>query len=166
MHKFRKLTKNRDYIKSSVFGIEDSLVSTTGVIAGVAAASSDQKIVIVAGLVTIAVEAVSMAAGEFISEETEVEMTPQDKTSPVLSGLVMFVSYFVAGFIPMLPVLLFPLPYSVYLAIIAALIGLFILGLIKGRLTKSGLIKSGIKVALVGGIATALGIAVGLIFKV
>ncbi len=166
MHKLRKLVKNRDYIKSSVFGIEDSLVSTTGVIAGVAVASNDQKIVIVAGLVTIAVEAVSMAAGEFISEETEIEMAPKDKTSPIISGGIMFISYFVAGFIPLLPILLFPLPQSIYFSVIAALIGLFCLGLLKGKFTKKNLIKSGIQVAVVGGIATALGILVGIVFKV
>lgn len=165
MHKLRKYIKNRDYVKSSVFGIEDSLVSTTGVIAGVAAASADEKIVIVAGLVTIVVEAVSMAAGEFISEETEIEMNPKDKTNPILSGVIMFFSYFVAGFIPLLPILLFELPYSVYLTVAFALIGLFLLGLLKGKLTKTNLLKSGLKVAVVGGIATALGIAVGIMLK-
>lgn len=166
MHQLRKLAKNRSYVKSSIFGIEDSLVSTTGVIAGVVAASANQKIAIVTGLVTITVEAVSMAAGEFISEETGVEMDSEDKTSPILSGLIMFVSYFIAGLIPLLPVLIFPLPLAIYLSVVAALAGLFVLGIIKGKITKSNLFKSGVKVVLVGGIATGLGILVGLIFRV
>lgn len=166
MHKIHKLLKNRDYVKSSVFGIEDSLVSTTGVIAGVAAASSNQQFVITAGLVAIAVEAVSMAAGEFISEEAEVELDPHNKANPVLSGTIMLFSYLLAGFVPLLPVLFFALPYSIYLSIFAAITGLFVLGMLKGQLTKKGILKSGLKVAIVGGIATTLGVIIGIIFKV
>ncbi|MDP4038692.1 MAG: VIT1/CCC1 transporter family protein [bacterium] len=156
-----------DYIHSSVFGIEDSLVSTTGLIAGVAVASGDKNFVIMAGLIAIVVESASMAAGEFISEETEVDLSfGKRQTNPILSGLIMFISYFLAGFVPLLPIILFVLPLSLYFSIIAAAIGLFILGAIKGKLTRKSLVKSGIKVLIVGGIAAILGITVGIIFKV
>lgn len=166
MEEIRKLSKNHSYVKSSIFGIEDSLVSTTGVIAGIAVASGDQEIILVAGLVTIVVEAVSMAAGEFISEEARIEMTPRSKTSSILSGVIMFISYFIAGFIPLLPILLFPLPQSVLYSVGFAFIGLFALGLMMGKLTKASLLKSGLKVMLVGGVATILGVIVGMIFKI
>jgi VIT1/CCC1 family predicted Fe2+/Mn2+ transporter len=107
-----------------------------------------------------------MAVGEFISEETEVEMSPRNKTNPIISGGLMFASYFGAGFIPLLPIVLFSLPQSIYFSVIVALIGLFCLGLLKGKLTSKSLMKSGVQVAVVGGIATALGILVGIVFKV
>ncbi len=167
MHKIRRHKLSKDYVKSAVFGIEDSLVSTTGLIAGVAVASSDKKFVIIAGLIAIAVEAVSMAAGEFISEETEVDLEKgNDKANPIKSGAIMFVAYFLSGLIPIIPIILFPLPQSVYISVAAALVGLFILGVIKGRITKRGLVRSGMTVLVVGGVATAIGIAVGVIFRI
>ena len=164
MESLRKL--NSHYIRSSVFGVEDSLVSTTGLIAGVVVGSASQHFVILAGIVAIAVEAVSMAAGEFISEETEHDMElGGQKENPMIAGLIMFVSYFLAGFVPLLPIIFLPLPQALYVSIVAAAVGLFVLGLIKGDLTKKHLIRSGFKVLTIGGIATAIGIVVGIFFR-
>lgn len=154
-----------DYVRSSFFGIEDSLVSTTGLIAGVAVGSHDTKFVILAGLVGIAVEAVSMGAGEFLSEETEHDMDKNDKASPLIGGLIMLVSYFLAGLIPLLPIIFLDPSISLQVSIAAALIGLFVLGLAKGKLTGKDMLKSALKVLVVGGIAAGIGIAVGIMLR-
>lgn len=167
MNDAKLLNKRRHYIRSSVFGIEDSLVSTTGLIAGVAVAASDKKFVIIAGVIAIAVEAISMAAGEFISEDTESDLsTERIKPNSILSGFIMFVSYFLAGLIPIIPIILFPLPQSVYISITVAILSLFVLGVVKGKITRQSLIKSGLMVMIVGGVATAIGIIVGILFKI
>lgn len=57
-----------------VFGLEDSLVSTLGATAGVAVGSGDRYVVILAGLVLVAVEAVSMAAGSYLSTKSAEEI--------------------------------------------------------------------------------------------
>ena len=44
---------HEDYLRSIIFGFQDALVSTTGVIAGVAAGTSVKEIVILAGILTI-----------------------------------------------------------------------------------------------------------------
>ena len=154
-----------DYVRSSFFGIEDSLVSTTGLIAGVAVGTQDTKFVILAGLVGVAVEAVSMAAGEFLSEETTHDLDKRDKASPLTGGLIMLVSYFLAGLIPLLPIILLPPSISLYVSIVAALIGLFVLGLAKGKVTNRSMLKSALKVLIVGGIAAGIGIAVGIMLR-
>ncbi len=154
-----------DYVRSSFFGIEDSLVSTTGLIAGVAVGSQNTKYVILAGLVGIAVEAVSMGAGEFLSEETEHDLNKNDKANPLLGGLIMFVSYFLAGLIPLLPIILLPVSISLYVSIVAALVGLFVLGIAKGKVTNTNVLKSAIKVLVIGGIAAGIGIAVGIMLR-
>lgn len=80
-------------IREIVFGLEDSLVSTIGVVAGIAAGTGDQQIVILSGSVLVVVEALSMAAGSFLSsqshhrlmlrkireEELEIEEHPQEE---------------------------------------------------------------------------------------
>lgn len=150
-----------DYVRSSFFGIEDSLVSTTGLIAGVSAGTTNVNFVILAGLVAIAVEAISMAAGEFLSEETEHDLTKGSRGNPIIGGLIMLVSYFLAGLIPLLPRIFFPPPYAEIASIGFAFVGLFILGLFKGRITGKNPLRAGIEVLTVGGLAAMIGIFVG-----
>lgn len=61
-------------IREVVFGIEDSLVSTFGAITGVAAGSGQSGIVILSGLVIVMVEAISMAAGSYLSSKAATEL--------------------------------------------------------------------------------------------
>lgn len=64
-------------IREVVFGLEDSLVSTLGVVIGVAAGTEDRGVVILSGAVLVVVEALSMAAGSFLSSKSHREMLEQ-----------------------------------------------------------------------------------------
>lgn len=66
-----RLTAN---IREVVFGLEDSFVSTLGAVSGVAVGSGDAKMVMLAGLVIVAVEALSMAAGSYLSSKAATEL--------------------------------------------------------------------------------------------
>lgn len=66
-----RITKS---IRDIVFGLEDGLVSTLGVITGIAEGSKSGYIVVLSGLVVIFVEALSMAAGSFLSAKSEKEV--------------------------------------------------------------------------------------------
>jgi len=57
-----------------VFGLEDGLVSTLGVVIGIAAATQDLRTIIISGLVVIFVEAISMGAGTYLSTKSEKEL--------------------------------------------------------------------------------------------
>lgn len=61
-------------IRELVFGLEDSLVSTLGVVVGVAAGTSDTKVVMLSGIVLVLVEALSMAGGSFLSSKSHRDM--------------------------------------------------------------------------------------------
>lgn len=152
-----------DYLKSIIFGIEDSLVSTTGVVVGVSVGSNNRLIVILAALVTIAVEATSMAAGQFISERTVHEVRKRHTDSLLVGATMMFFSYFFAGFIPVIPLFVFDYPLSAYLSVGAAFAGLFALGYAKGTLVKKPL-RSAFEILFIGGAACLIGIGVGKIF--
>lgn len=62
------------FIREIVFGFEDSLVSTLGVVTGVAAGTQSQFIVILTGVVLIFVEGLSMAAGSYLSSKSAREV--------------------------------------------------------------------------------------------
>jgi predicted membrane protein (TIGR00267 family) len=61
-------------IREVVFGLEDSFVSTLGAVSGIAVGSGDKYIVILSGLVIVSVEAISMAAGSYLSSEAAAEL--------------------------------------------------------------------------------------------
>ncbi|MFH2062979.1 MAG: VIT1/CCC1 transporter family protein [bacterium] len=55
------------FIRELVFGLEDGIVSTGGAVIGIAAGTGDWQVVILSGLVIVIVEALSMAAGTYLS---------------------------------------------------------------------------------------------------
>ncbi len=73
--------RRRDFlggaVREVVFGLEDSLVSTLGAVAGVSIGSGDRGVVILAGLVLVTVEAISMAAGSFLSTESAQQVSKE-----------------------------------------------------------------------------------------
>ena len=99
------------YLREIIFGFEDSFVSTLGTITGVAAGSGSSDIVILSGSVLIVVEAVSMAAGSYLSSKTEEEVEQTHahhrenhlREHPIVAGGVMFLSYLFGGIFPLLP---------------------------------------------------------------
>ena len=158
---------DKEYFQSAMFGFNDALVSTTGVIVGVAAGTGNKDIVILAGVVTILVEALSMGSGQFLSSRSAHQLERSESfRMPLLSGIIMFIAYFLAGLIPLLSIILFPIEYSIFVAIGASLTALLILGYVKGRVVGTSPIRSALEVFIIGGIATAIGLIVGNILNV
>ena len=157
-----------DYLHSGFFGVEDSLVSTTGALAGIAVSAHSKEAILATALIIIAVESTSMAASEFVSEQTEEDVEKEKMpASPLVSGLIIFVGYVVAGMVPLIPYLVFSNHLqAIAVSVVAALVGLVILGIYKGKVSHKSPTRSALEVFLIGGIAAMIGIAVGLIFKV
>lgn len=61
-------------IRDIVFGLEDGLVSTVGVLTGIASGTNDHFVVILSGFVLVIVEALSMGVGSFLSAQSERDM--------------------------------------------------------------------------------------------
>ncbi len=61
-------------IRDIVFGLEDGLVSTLGVLTGIASGTNDHFVVILSGFVLVIVEALSMGVGSFLSAQSEHDM--------------------------------------------------------------------------------------------
>lgn len=153
---------NKEYLQSAMFGFNDALVSTTGVIVGIATGTGNKEVVILAGVVTILVEALSMGSGQYLSSRSahQFERT-ESLRQPALSGVIMFLAYFLAGLVPLLSVVLFPIAYSAYVAIAASLSCLLILGYLKGKIVGASPLRSALEVFVIGGLATVIGLVVG-----
>jgi VIT1/CCC1 family predicted Fe2+/Mn2+ transporter len=59
------------WLRAAVLGANDGIVSTASLLIGVAAASADQKSIILAGVAGLFAGSLSMAAGEYVSVHTQ-----------------------------------------------------------------------------------------------
>lgn len=159
-------TKNALHLRNLVFGVEDGIVSTVGLLSGIAIAGVPRPTIFLTGVILIFVEATSMAAGSFISEESvndlsEREDAPQQSLS---AGAVMFASYFVAGLIPLSPYLILDVGQAFFASIVASFFALFLLGYWIGKASRSPWRKA-LRMMLVGGAAILIGIIAGSILS-
>ncbi len=146
------------YFRNMIFGAEDSLVSTVGVLFGVASTSFNDGFILITGFLVVTVEALSMGAGAFLSEKSAQEFAEENETgeSTIIDGLVMFAAYFFAGFIPLLPYIFIPGASAKYFSILFSVIALFFLGFVPQRS-----FKSGVRMMVVAGLAIFAGFLIG-----
>src|SRR5215470_1171957 len=67
----KELIESRARIREFVFGIQDGLISTVGLLAGVQGATQSSVVVIITGLTAMFSGAISMAAGSYLSSSAE-----------------------------------------------------------------------------------------------
>lgn len=65
------LTSKLNWLRAGVLGANDGIVSTAGLVVGVAAATVDREAIFTAGAAGLAAGAVSMALGEYVSVSTQ-----------------------------------------------------------------------------------------------
>ncbi len=157
---------HKDYsvaVRSFTFGVEDSLVSTVGLLVGIAVANVSRHDIVVTGLVLIFVEAFSMGVGSLLSEESVEEYELHRQVSlwrPSIAAVVMFVSYVVAGLIPLAP-FFYNTPHAIGLSIALTLVSLVLLGFFNAKLFRVSAWRDGLMTLLMGGLAIGFGMLVG-----
>jgi len=57
-------------LREIVFGVEDGIISTLGVLIGIAAGTNERFVVIISGIVVIVVESISMGVGSYLSAKS------------------------------------------------------------------------------------------------
>lgn len=149
--------------RNFIFGVEDSLVSTVGLLSGVATAAAPRQTIVTTGVILIFVEAFSMGVGSFLSEDNSTHSDHSRSTHRRITraALVMFVSYFAAGFIPLSPYLLLPPTSAMPLSITLTLATLGALGLYSAAHNHTSLLRGLLEMFVLGGAATTIGIVVG-----
>jgi vacuolar iron transporter family protein len=70
-----------NWLRAGVLGANDGIVSTAGIVIGVAGASADRATIMISGLVGMAAGALSMAGGEYASVSTQ-----RDTEASVVAG--------------------------------------------------------------------------------
>lgn len=159
--------EDHTYLKNFLFGVEDSLVSTVGLLAGVTAAEASRTAIITTGLVLIVVEGFSMGIGSFLTEETTEEMAGHNDNDGLAlkGGLTMLFSYITAGLLPLFPYMFWESSLAMPISIVVSLLGLFFLGFGTALYFKrpKPLVRA-LKMLFLGGLAVMVGVVIGKIF--
>ena len=78
IHVERHYTQRIGWLRASVLGANDGIVSTAALVVGVAAADSGRPSILVAGLAGLVAGAMSMAAGEYVSVSSQADTEKAD----------------------------------------------------------------------------------------
>jgi VIT1/CCC1 family predicted Fe2+/Mn2+ transporter len=70
-HRERHRTAHIGWLRASVLGANDGLISTASLVIGVAAAGTGRSAILIAGVAGVVAGAMSMAAGEYVSVSSQ-----------------------------------------------------------------------------------------------
>lgn len=156
------------FMRSFVFGAEDGLVSTVGLLSGVATAGVERSTILLTGVVLLAVEAFSMAVGSFLSERSAEEYEVHHEVNPKYSfmgSLVMFFTYLIAGAIPLSPYVFADIGQALVISVVLSLIVLFLVGVVTAKVVNVNVVWNGFRTLLIGSIAIIVGVLIGGLVK-
>lgn len=72
-------SKHSGWLRAAVLGANDGILSTAGLVVGVASAHTSKKAVLLAGIAALIAGALSMAAGEYVSVRSQADTEQADR---------------------------------------------------------------------------------------
>lgn len=220
------LNARLNWLRAGVLGANDGIISTAGLIVGVAAATTDATAILIAGVAALVAGAVSMALGEYVSVssqrdtersllaqerreleedpegelaelaeiyrrkglsprtavlvahelterdafaahvEVELGIDPDELTNPWHAALASAVAFTVGALIPLLAVVLAPAAGRVPVTFVAVVAALALTGSISARFSRSGRLRSILRLVVGGALAMAVTWAIGALLGV
>jgi vacuolar iron transporter family protein len=94
--------------------------------------------------------------------EKELSLSPDAGGAAFGDALVVGLTYLGAAIIPLWPYLFLPLiTPALVVSLACTLVALFALGVVKGRVARMSILRSGLQVAIVGSVSAGIGFAIG-----
>lgn len=160
----RKTTITPQLLRAAVYGANDGVVTTFAVVAGVAGASLNPRIIVIMGIANLIADGLAMGLGDYLGEKSEREMEKSRIRGIWHTGLTTFISFVVVGLAPLLPYLVGTKGWSSQQLFAASICStaaaLFLAGSLRSVFTRKSWWSSGIEMLVVG--ALAAGAAYGL----
>ena len=82
-------------VREFVFGVQDGLISTVGLLSGISAATDSRALVVLTGLAAAVTGGISMATGSYLSSSTERDLFEKelaDQERPPMSRIPEYAS--------------------------------------------------------------------------
>lgn len=166
MRKKEKIHRQAGYLADAVFAASDGIVTTFAIVAGSVGASLDSSVVLILGFANLFADGFSMAAGNFLGVKSKLDFEEAEgdpdrgEGSPSKHGLVTFLAFNVAGFLPLFP-FVFDVGEPFRLSTIFVVFSMFGVGMLRSYFTKKQWFKSGFEMLFVGGFAAFVAFIVG-----
>ncbi len=163
---------NPRLLKAAVYGANDGIVTTFAVVAGVAGANLAANIIIILGIANMIADGMAMGFGDYLGERSEQNMRQKHTGRSISkglwkSGLVTFVSFVIAGSLPLMPYFLraigIPVPEDSQFnfSIFATGGALFLVGSLRTRFEERPWIYGGLEMLGIGAIAAVAAYLLG-----
>lgn len=175
MNDFLRKFKKGVYVGDFVYGANDGVVTTFAVVAGAMGALLSPGVVIVIGLANLLGDGFSMGASNYLALRSEKELRDAQGGDEALAdtdgntghfvqhGVITFVSFLMAGSIPLIPYI-FSMgspQTSFMLSSVFAAAAFWFVGAARTLLTGGNPWKAGMEILVIGGLASAVAFAVG-----
>jgi len=162
-----KLRVEAENVHDIMFGSMDGMISTLAVISGVAGATSNNFIVLVAGLSALLAEAISMGFSSYMSDKLREGILAtkkiRDSEKPLDESVTILVATLVGGGVILLPFIL-SINQALLWSVVFAGFLLFGMGSQFSKLAKRSALLGGIETMTFGMFAAAITYMVGYAF--
>ncbi len=153
--------RRRIFFRDIILGGQDGLVNVLGIVLGVGA-TQPLHTVLLTGLVATAAESVSMAAVAFTSMDAAASFykkAPIDYNNPFLDAIMVGLASVIGSLVPLIA---FWFGGAVTSVITSAIV-LYVVGFIRGSLSKENAVRAGIRLLVIGMLAAGVSFIVGVL---
>lgn len=187
----RALARRMNWLRASVLGANDGIVSTAGIVMGVAGATVESGPILIAGIAALVAGSISMAGGEYasvsaqrdseiaaLSRERE-QLTPAEKASlpayaeehvsPMAAAIASFISFALGSVLPIVAIAGPWIDYREVATVTSVVVALALTGYFGAKIGRAKPLRAVLRNVVVSlltmgiayAIGTALGVAVG-----
>ena len=143
------------YIRDVVYGANDGLITTFAVVAGVVGGGLSARAMLIIGAANLVADGLSMGVGNYLSIRAHesalaAQNQPEEEARPVRHGFATFVSFVVAGAVPLVPFAFGFAEYGFEWSVILTFVMLFTVGALRGFVTIERWWTAGLEMLLLG----------------
>lgn len=153
-------------LRDLILGGQDGLVNVLGIVLGLSAAATNERIIIIAGLAAAFSEATSMAAVAYTAAEADkVRIETEGEKMFLGDALIVGLSAVVGSVIPLMSFFFLSTGIAVIVSVVLSAVALFVLGASAGKSLGRSKTKSGGEILFIGFLAAFAGFIIGVVLK-
>jgi vacuolar iron transporter family protein len=159
-----------NWIRASVLGANDGIVSIASLLVGFAGAAPTKSYLLVAGTAGVVSGALSMGVGEYVSvssqrdvEREDLKLSRNTLTNPWHAAIASALSFTLGALIPLIAVIVSPQELLIFSTFAASLLALIITGSTSGYMSRTNVRRATLRVTLGGALAMGITLGIGTI---
>ncbi len=158
------------YLKDLVYGANDGIITTFAVVAGVAGAQLEPRIVLILGFANLLADGFSMGASSFLSIRSDEAVRSASGLAvlepyPARHSFATFAAFVVAGFVPLLSYAFSGGGDRFGTAVVLTLLTLFGVGAARALVTRQRWWRNGLEMLAIGSVAAAVAFGMGALIE-